>query len=110
MNISLDYDHTYTVDPTFWFHFINSCHIRGHTVYMVTARHGHEMEDIYKTVGKILGEGNIFFTSFTPKRKFMRDKGIEIDVWIDDTPEMIIGEGDSIEGLSEYKPMPDLVP
>ena len=38
MNISLDFDDTYTRDPAFWNSFIVGARGRGHHVYLVTAR------------------------------------------------------------------------
>jgi len=38
MQIALDYDDTYTKDPSLWVKFIDNARDNGHTVVIVTAR------------------------------------------------------------------------
>jgi hypothetical protein len=86
MNISLDYDETYTRDPIAWDHFISLMKSRGHTVYCVTLRSSelHEsLEVMHDLNGKV---DAIFFTNRSAKRSFMSNQGLWIDVWIDDMP------------------------
>lgn len=86
MNISLDYDETYTRDPIAWDEFIFLMKSRGHTVYCVTLRSSdlHESLEVMSDLnGKVDG---IFFTNRTAKRSFMANQGLWIDVWIDDMP------------------------
>ena len=91
MNISLDFDDTYTRDPEMWDLFVELAKHRGHTVYCVTAREPLPAfkEEVYDTIGKRIGERNCYFTDGSAKEKFMFDKGIWIDVWIDDSPKFI---------------------
>lgn len=93
MNISLDYDSTYTRDPEMWNIFIANAHLSGHKVYCVTMRHTWEGDDVREAL-----EGQvdyIFFTGRKAKKKFMYDKMIGIDVWIDDIPFFILNDASS---------------
>ena len=86
MNISLDFDNTYTRDPKFWNNFIELSKQSGHTIYCVTARSPREGLEVFNTIGKLIGEDHCYFTSMTAKRNYMFKQGISIDVWIDDMP------------------------
>jgi hypothetical protein len=89
MNISLDFDDTYTRDPKMWDNFINLARLFGHNVYCVTFRFPEQSEQVYDTIGKVIGNDSCYFTSYNAKRPFMQSKGIMIDVWIDDMPILI---------------------
>lgn len=103
MNVSLDFDDTYTRDPEFWNAFIVSIRKRGHNVYLVTARTPEQGQIIHDTVGKIIGAENCFFTSMQGKKKYMWAQKIRIDVWIDDMPEMIVsGIDDTVNNGKIY--------
>jgi hydroxymethylpyrimidine pyrophosphatase-like HAD family hydrolase len=86
MNIALDYDNTYTRDPEFWRMVISAAQYRGHTVYCVTARTPNQSQEVYDSIGKVIGGDNCYFTSMGAKKDYMFSKGISIDVWIDDMP------------------------
>jgi len=79
--IAVDYDNTYSDDEDMWRQLVEIMKKRGHLVVMVTAR---PPEDPINNVPL-----EIFYTSSKPKAEFMRGKGLEIDVWIDDWPELI---------------------
>lgn len=105
MNLSLDFDDTYTRDPAFWNTFIENARARGHNVYLVTARTPEQGADVLNSVGKIIGKENCFFTSLQGKRKFMWANKIRIDVWIDDMPDMIVsGIDDTVNNGHIYLP------
>ena len=87
MNIALDYDDTFTLDPTFWLMFIAAAELSGHTVHIVTAR----LWEMAPDVVEALPNRHIWCTALTPKRAYMEDQGIRFDVWIDDWPEWICG-------------------
>lgn len=83
MLISLDYDHTYTLDPDVWDRFIHMMQFSGHDVVVVTYRHpsmpvGHEFNI------------PVYYTSYKAKRLYMNRLGVAIDVWVDDQPETIL--------------------
>ena len=88
MNLSIDFDDTYTRDPILWDQFIDLAQSRGHTVYCVTAREPSKInkQEVYDSIGLVIGKDNCYFTSQMAKAKYMSEKGINIDVWIDDLP------------------------
>lgn len=89
MNIGLDFDDTYTRDPAGWDEFIRYFHSRGHRIYCVTFRFPEQSQQVYDSIGKVIGNYNCHFTAYTAKRKYMQSKNIMIDVWIDDMPILI---------------------
>ncbi len=84
MNLSLDYDNTYTRDPKTWNDVIDLFQAAGHNVYVVTMRTKEEGKPVIEALANRV-EG-IFFTARKAKQNFMFDRGISIDVWLDDTP------------------------
>lgn len=84
MNLSLDYDNTYTRDPAFWNGFISMAKRYGHTVYCVTMRTPAEGDDVRKYLQDLVD--GIYFTSREAKHDYMFRQRISIDVWIDDMP------------------------
>lgn len=88
MNISLDYDGTITRDPEAWLEFVMLMQRQGHTVYIVTMRNEGEARELKQQWSKHVD--GIFCTSRKAKRSFMYDRGICIDVWIDDEPGWIL--------------------
>jgi hypothetical protein len=87
---SLDYDDTYTKDPEFWNSFIALAAVANHEVYCVTFRFPHELAQLYQTIGKVIGDERVIATSHRSKRVHMERLNIEVDVWIDDLPELIV--------------------
>ena len=83
MIIALDHDDTITRDPLMWGDVVKQFIDHGHTVYIVTARSS-DLPIEYDLGLKV------FYTSWTSKREYMTSQGINIDVWIDDSPEMIV--------------------
>lgn len=90
MNISLDYDDTYTRDPTGWNTVVNLFKARGHKVYVVTMRYDipSESTEVINALQGIVD--GIYFTGRQQKRNHMFAQGIRIDVWIDDMPDYIV--------------------
>ncbi|PRZ45397.1 hypothetical protein [Paraburkholderia fungorum] len=86
MNISLDFDGTYTEDPDRWNQFIDSFLAAGHTVQIITMRHQHEANRALKDLAKKIP---VHYTSRQAKENYATEKGIHIDVWIDDNPRWI---------------------
>jgi len=90
MKIALDYDDTYTVDPFLWDLFIASAIARGHDVIVVTGRVDSPTAEEVKINPPypII----VYYTSGKAKRPFLEEKGIHVDVWIDDRPEYILSD------------------
>ena len=81
MLIALDYDKTYTLDPIFWDCVVASAISAGHRVVCVTMRHPFE---------SITMPCPVIYTRRKAKHPHMRDLGINVDVWIDDSPHWIM--------------------
>lgn len=93
MIILLDYDGTYTIDPTFWKEFIFKSNIEGHTVYGLTMRHNNQEESIDNTLGKYC---EIIYTGRKAKKEFAfkwlsRNNVLPKPVvFIDDQPDFLL--------------------
>ena len=83
MLISLDYDKTYTADPHFWDQVVNLGRANGHEFVCVTARREPPDSHERRIPMAVVCAGNQF------KRHAAAKAGYLVDVWIDDTPEVI---------------------
>lgn len=88
MNVALDWDDTYTRDPQMWNDIIGIMQHAGHTVYCVTMRAAAEGRAVKEALESRVD--GIFFTARRAKRDFMNSRGINIDVWIDDSPAFVL--------------------
>lgn len=79
--ISVDYDDTYTEDPEMFEQIMELMKKRGHIPVIVTARN--------KEKHPISSRFEVFYTNGENKAQFMRNVGLEVDIWIDDWPELI---------------------
>lgn len=80
--IAIDYDDTYTADEDLFESFIATAKAKGHVVVFVTYRN----KDTHPITGI---KHEIFYTAGQQKAEFMRNAGLEIDIWVDDWPELI---------------------
>jgi hypothetical protein len=83
-NIALDFDATASTNIPFWKNFVVMAHSQNYDVYIVTARHANNIEEI-----KLHFEGivrGIIATGHKAKLAFCRDMGLHIDIYIDDSP------------------------
>ena len=87
MNVSLDYDDTYSLDPKTWDKIINILLKANHNVYCVTKRYEHLADDIKEALYIPI----IFVPKGKSKGLEVFNRGIKIDVWIDDKPLSMIG-------------------
>lgn len=100
MIIALDYDETYTRDPKFWDHFVDYATFKGHKVYMVTLRH-FQRGRVPKHIEEFM---IVIYCNGLPKRLVTNEKGIHIDIWIDDSPATIDkGSQHTAESLGEWR-------
>ena len=83
MKLAIDYDDTYTLDPGFWKEVFASAKSRGHEIFMVTMRHHVD------SIDADIPPEDIYYTNCAAKRKYMEDRGFEMDVWIDDNPKYV---------------------
>ena len=94
MNISLDYDETYTQDPILWHHLIRIAKERGHKVYVVTMRFPEEGADVLQDLNSHVEQ--IIFTSRQAKKEYCyKNHNLNIDVWIDDMPFFVVNSATS---------------
>jgi hypothetical protein len=103
MNFALDFDNTFTADEPLWCKFIAHAETSGHKVYIVTCRRDTEenrlelfgVETLPEQPSSIIARSGLpmwryFFTGLSGKAWFMQNRGIKIDVWIDDEPSSIV--------------------
>jgi hypothetical protein len=87
MRIALDFDGTFDQDVEGWTLFTDMMHKRGHTIVGVTMRYPHE------TVGEMQAFhaacDKVYYTSRKAKQPFLAERGILINVWIDDNPHWV---------------------
>jgi hypothetical protein len=76
MLIALDYDKTYTTDPTLWDGFVRLAQTRGHEVKIVTMRKPDEAVNDVPV--------DVVYTSRKAKASV-----VKADIWIDDSPNWI---------------------
>jgi hypothetical protein len=96
MVIGLDFDGTVTLDPPFWRTFIEMAKASNHTVVVATYRNPLSVslrEEVHATVG---ADTLVVFVrdqwdggDAIWKEQAIRRAGYEVDVWIDDTPDLI---------------------
>ena len=85
MLICLDYDGTYTEDPSLWDLFIQAATASGHQVICATMRYEEVEGDTVKiSLGHLVDK--IYFTNRLAKVNWLKERGINPDVWIDDSP------------------------
>lgn len=84
-NIALDYDDTFTKDPGLWREFARCAIARGHSVAIVTFRGQDDIADIAPNVDGL----QVICTDGMPKHASAAKQGFEVDIWIDDWPELI---------------------
>lgn len=93
LTISIDYDGTFTAAPGLWRSFITDAISRGHRVACITRREDTEqnVEELRLAFGDLFGElaAVILCGPDRQKRSAAADAGLEVDIWIDDSPEKI---------------------
>lgn len=77
MIFALDYDGTYNKAPELWDQFVANAKAAGHDVYCVTMRYPEE---------RITMPCEVIYTSRKAKAKVIGERGIPVNVWIDDMP------------------------
>jgi hypothetical protein len=89
MIIALDYDNTFSLNPQFWSTFYY-CSVANKDVEVIMVT-GRRLEE--PVVDAPWGM-KTFYTDHKQKRKTMEEKGIHVDIWIDDKPESILFDWD----------------
>jgi len=87
MIVAIDYDDTYTADPTAWSAVIRLLQEFGHKVVCVTQRVDPWMQEVHDAFEPL----NVPVVSGgAPKVETAAEAGYFIDVWIDDYPRGIL--------------------
>ena len=93
LTVSLDFDGTFTAAPGLWRSFIQDATARGTKVVCITRREDNDENrsqlvtafgDVYAALDRVVMCG-----AGTQKRDAAAAAGLEIDIWIDDSPEKI---------------------
>jgi hypothetical protein len=113
--IALDFDCSFTADIEFWRLFVRLCVQRGHTVWVVTARHS--TFENRALVPDVIGAptmqllAGLIFTDHRPKRATAAARGVKIDVWIDDLPEFVGNASpELLEAIKLHQPIGETLP
>ena len=86
MLISIDYEGTYERDPRTWEAVIVEL-VWENDVILVTSRA--RSDKIPDSAADAVSKNDIHYTEGKDKYLFLKEKGIEVDIWIDDQPQCI---------------------
>ena len=93
LTIAIDFGDTFTAAPELWTSFINEAMKQGHRVICVSAFPPQNEWCVQHRVSKLPAGVTVYGSWGNKKRKFMKNiHNINVDIWIDDTPDMIVGE------------------
>ena len=84
MIIALDYHKTYTTNPVFWLDFVQRAIMAGYTVICATmVNSSAEIDPDLEALVPVV------FCAGTPKREACLAAGYNVDIWIDNEPQLI---------------------
>lgn len=86
--VSIDYDETFNIDPILFLKVISLFQKAGFNVICCTFRYEEEKDDGFELL--INAGVKCYFTGRIKKEKYLKAKGIDVDIWIDDDPSSII--------------------
>jgi HK97 family phage prohead protease len=107
LTVSLDFDGTFTAAPGLWRSFIQDATARGTRVVCITRREDNDENrsqllaafgDVYAALDRVVMCG-----AATQKRDAAAAAGLEVDIWIDDSPEKIPAAGSDPVGNRSVK-------
>ena len=87
--IAIDYHDTYEADPKLWDCIINLFWLRKDEVICISRNHKGDKQDIYDTIGKVIGKKNVYITDGEGKQEWCKQNNVKVDIWIDDNPQHI---------------------
>jgi hypothetical protein len=92
MKIALDFDNTFTLDPAFWFEFIELCRVFNVEVFIVTVRDS--AFDRCELLDEVAKQVDVYYTDGVAKKWWMTHFAMSEhrtpDIWIDDKPESVL--------------------
>ena len=97
ITLSIDFDRTFAAEPQLWGEFARKAVADGNTVVMVSRRE--DTPENQQTVSDALGEYREAFAQVLLVGNQLKDDaakaaGVDVDVWVDDSPQFIRGEAE----------------
>ena len=91
MTISIDFDRTFAADPQLWGEFARKSASEGNTVVMISRRPEEDRQTVTETLGDYADAFSqvLLVGGDTMKGDAAQAAGIEVDVWVDDSPQFI---------------------
>jgi hypothetical protein len=91
MTISVDFDRTFSADPRLWGEFARQSVADGNTVVMISRRPETDREEVMGTLGDYADAFSqvLLVGGDTLKADAAQSAGIDVDVWVDDSPQTI---------------------
>ena len=91
LTISMDFDRTFAADPQLWGEFARKAVADGNTVVMISRRPESDREQVMSTLGDYADAFSqvLLVGGDTLKADAADAAGINVDVWVDDSPQTI---------------------
>lgn len=110
LTLSIDFDRTFAADPQLWGEFARKAVADGNTVVMVSRRE--DTPEDRQTVTDTLGEyadafSQVLLVGDRLKDEAAKEAGVNVDVWVDDSPQFIRSEsrcGANASGGGGFQP------
>ena len=92
LTFGLDFDDTFTADPSLWAAFCDAAFHRGHHVILVTARRDTDenRETINEAMQAVKLKLPIIFAALGSKLHAVEKRGTKVSIWIDDDPTKLV--------------------
>ena len=94
LTISIDFDRTFAADPALWGEFARKSVADGNTVVMISRRPEEDRQVVTDTLGEYADAFSqvLLVGGDTLKADAAQTAGIDVDVWVDDSPQTITDE------------------
>ena len=91
LTISIDFDRTFAADPQLWGEFARKSVAEGNTVVMISRRPEEDRQTVTDTLGEYADAFSkvLLVGGDTMKADAAQAAGIDVDVWVDDSPQTI---------------------
>ncbi|NBW19766.1 MAG: hypothetical protein EBR82_68515, partial [Caulobacteraceae bacterium] len=91
LTISIDFDRTFAADPQMWGEFARKSVADGNTVVMISRRPEADRQIVTDTLGEYADAFSqvLLVGGDTLKADAATEAGIDVDVWVDDSPQTI---------------------
>ena len=83
LRIIVDFEKTFTLDPSMWMQFIRVANFHGHRVYVITncrEAEGQDVRNAVHPVGRYLCD--ILYAGVKSKRLYLAARGMKFDVLV----------------------------